>query len=78
MITAIFEQDFGFDTTTWNLGAETSFVELNTKIITPDQLQQAEQKINKFIANRTNVSVIRLTGAGDQTVPPEVNGSQVY
>ncbi|XP_037029165.1 alanyl-tRNA editing protein Aarsd1 [Bradysia coprophila] len=71
LITAIFEQDFGFDTTTWNLGSDTSFVELDTSNVTPDQLQKAEQKINKFIAEQTNVSVVRVSG-NEKEIPPEV------
>lgn len=71
LITAVFEQDFGFGTTTWNLGSDTSFVELNTNNITPDQLQKAEQKINKFIADQTNVSVVRVSG-DEKEIPPEV------
>lgn len=72
LITAVFEQDFGFNTTTWNLGSDTSFVELDTSNVTPDQLQKAERNINKFIAEQTNVSVVRVSG--DETeIPPEVN-----
>lgn len=72
MITAVFEQDFGFATTTWNLGSDTSFVELETSNVTTDQLQKAEQTINKFIAEQTNVSVVRVSG-DEKEIPPEVN-----
>lgn len=72
MITAVFEQDFGFATTTWNLGSDTSFIELDASNVTADQLQKAEQKINKFIAHQTNVSVVRVS-AGETEIPPEVN-----
>lgn len=71
LITAVFEQDFGFDTTTWSLGSETSFIELNTSNVSSDQLQRAERKMNKFIADQTTVSVVRVSG--DETrIPPEV------
>lgn len=77
LITAVFEQDFGFDTTTWNLGSETSFVELNTPNVTSDQLLEAEQKINRFIADQTNVSVVRV-GGDEKQIPPEVNSLIIF
>ncbi|KAJ6637663.1 Alanyl-tRNA editing protein Aarsd1 [Pseudolycoriella hygida] len=71
LITAVFEQDFGYDTTTWNLGSESSFVELNTPQVTSEELQKAEQKINKYIASQTKVTVVRVKG-DEKQIPPEV------
>lgn len=65
LVTAIFEQDYGFNTTAWYLGAETSFIELDTKTVTADQLRQAEQKCNQIIANGRRVTVISTDNEHD-------------
>lgn len=71
LITAIFEQDYHFNTTTWNLGAETSFIELDTKAVTVEQLRDAEAKINLIIALGRPVSVINTDK--EATLAPEVS-----
>lgn len=71
LITAIFEQDYKFNTTTWNLGTETSFIELDTKAVTVEQLREAEDKINLTIALGRPVSVI--TTEKDANLAPEVS-----
>lgn len=72
LISAIFEQDYGFNTTTWYLGLTASFIELDTKTITLEQLKTAERKVNSIIANGVNVSVINVVENGEN-VHAEVN-----
>lgn len=71
MITAIFEQDYNLNTTCWYLGAESSFIELDTKSISEHQLRDAEQKINQIIANGCPVTVVNVDAA-DQNVDADV------
>lgn len=73
LISAIFERDFGYNTTTWYLGLTTSFVELDSKTITAEQLKIAENKINSIIANGANVSVINVNSENNDKVPIEVS-----
>lgn len=57
LITAIFERDFGFDTKCWWLGTETSFIELDAKNLTQDDLNSVEKTTNQLIADAAVVSV---------------------
>lgn len=71
LITSIFEQDYNLNTTTWYLGAESSFIELDTKELTAHQLRSAEQRINHIIAEGCPVSVVNVD-AGEQNVSADV------
>lgn len=57
LITAIFERDFGFNTKCWWLGSETSFIELDAKTLSQDDLNSVEKTTNELIANAAGVSV---------------------
>lgn len=57
LITAIFERDFGYDTKCWWLGTETSFIELDAKNLTQDDLNSVEKTVNQLIADAAGVSV---------------------
>lgn len=57
LITALFEQEYQFDTKAWWLGSETSYIELGAKDITQEQLDSIEKICNDHIAAGKNVSV---------------------
>jgi len=51
LITAIAEQEFGFATTSWNLGDKVSSIELDTPTMSDEQMSQLEVKVNQLIMN---------------------------
>lgn len=58
LITAVAEQEFGFPTTSWNLGEETSFIELDApKGIKNEYLQDLESLVNEKIRQNLPVHV---------------------
>lgn len=58
LITAVAEQEFGFPTTSWNLGEETSFIELDApKGIKNECLQDLESLVNEKIRQNLPVHV---------------------
>lgn len=58
LITALFSRDFNFDTTSWWLGAESSYIELATKDVTKDQMNSIEEAANALIVEGREVSVV--------------------
>ncbi|XP_075155537.1 alanyl-tRNA editing protein Aarsd1-A [Haematobia irritans] len=58
LITDLFDKEFSYDTTSWWLGSETSFVELNTKhVISRDSLDLIETLANNIIREGKAVNV---------------------
>lgn len=58
LLSALFEQVYGYDTKSWWLGTDTSYIELDSKItITQEEIQAIEDKCNGFIAQAVPVSV---------------------
>lgn len=72
LISAVFSNDYGFTTTAWWLGVEVSYLELDTKVLTQEQVSDVEEKVNRFIANGVNVSVITIENS-EQDIPPQVS-----
>ncbi|XP_039959653.1 alanyl-tRNA editing protein Aarsd1-B [Bactrocera neohumeralis] len=65
LITALFDSEFKYDTTSWWLGTDTSYIELDTThLITRASLDLIEQKANELIREGREVSV--------QLVDPEI------
>lgn len=61
MISAIFEQSpYLFKTAAWYCGADSSFIEFDTKNITPQQLNEVEQRANEIIRNGNKVTVVAV------------------
>uniref|UniRef100_A0A1I8PYH8 Threonyl/alanyl tRNA synthetase SAD domain-containing protein n=1 Tax=Stomoxys calcitrans TaxID=35570 RepID=A0A1I8PYH8_STOCA len=58
LITDLFDKEFNYDTTSWWLGGETSFVELNTKhVISRESLDVIENLANNIIRQGKEVNV---------------------
>lgn len=57
LITAIFDREFGYSTKSWWLGSEDSFVDLDTKDVTKEQLVKVETICNQLIVDCTPVDV---------------------
>jgi len=57
LITAIADKIFGFATTSWWLGSEGSYIELDTKDISEEQLIELEAAVNEKIRGCAPVSV---------------------
>lgn len=58
LLSALFEQVYGYDTKSWWLGTETSYIELDSKLnITQEEIQAIEDKCNGFIAKALPVTV---------------------
>lgn len=58
LLSAIAESEkFGWETTSWWLGEETSYVELDNEQLTIEKVQQLEQIINENIRKGLNVQV---------------------
>lgn len=49
LVTAIISKEYGFETTSWNLGERLSFIELGTPEMSVDQMKQAEKIVNEKI-----------------------------
>lgn len=61
LITELFDTEFNYDTTSWWLGSETSYIELNTKhLISRDALDLIEEKANNIIREGREVNVVVL------------------
>lgn len=65
LLSAILEQKFNVATVSWYLGAETSYVQLNTPALSPEQLREAEDCINEHIAAGCAVSVQTIADVAD-------------
>ncbi|XP_054156494.1 alanyl-tRNA editing protein Aarsd1-B-like isoform X2 [Oppia nitens] len=57
LITAVAEQTYGLKTTSWNLGDEVSFIELDAKEVSDDTVRQLEELVNEKIRISAPVSV---------------------
>ncbi|XP_072741730.1 alanyl-tRNA editing protein Aarsd1 isoform X1 [Ciconia boyciana] len=60
LITAIAEQMFGFQTTSWELGRQRSVIELDTPSMTAEQVEALERSVNEKIRERVPVTVREL------------------
>ncbi|TMW49285.1 hypothetical protein DOY81_005641 [Sarcophaga bullata] len=61
LITELFDKEFNYDTTSWWLGSETSYIELNTKhLISKESLDLIEEKANNIIREGKEVNVVLL------------------
>ncbi|XP_055913720.1 alanyl-tRNA editing protein Aarsd1-A [Eupeodes corollae] len=58
LITALFSRDYNFDTTSWWLGADSSYIELATKDVTKEQLNAIEETANALIVEGREVSIV--------------------
>lgn len=79
LITAVLEQDCGWDTTAWYMGADTSYVHLNVASCDAERLRAAERKINAIIADGCPVSVetiadVSAVGADGEQVTRATRG----
>ncbi|BFZ22576.1 hypothetical protein BsWGS_25615 [Bradybaena similaris] len=66
LITALADHKFGFKTTSWNIGTDIVSIELDTPLITDEQLNEIEISANEKI--RDNVPVV-VTLYGDKSDP---------
>lgn len=58
LLSALFEQVYGYDTKSWWLGTDTSYIELDSKIpISEDQIRDIEEKCNGYIAQAVPITV---------------------
>ncbi|XP_030919983.1 alanyl-tRNA editing protein Aarsd1 [Geospiza fortis] len=60
LISAIAEQMFGFKTTSWELGRQRGVIELDTPVVTAEQVQALEESVNEKIRDRVPVTVREL------------------
>lgn len=59
LITALFDKEFKYDTTSWWLGSDTSYIELGTShLISRESLDLIEYKVNELIREGKAVSVL--------------------
>ena len=56
LVTAIALQKWGFETTSWGLGEQTSFLELGTPEVTPAMLAELEEAANEAVKAATRVT----------------------
>uniref|UniRef100_A0A182W0K5 Threonyl/alanyl tRNA synthetase SAD domain-containing protein n=1 Tax=Anopheles minimus TaxID=112268 RepID=A0A182W0K5_9DIPT len=57
LITAIFDREFKYNTRSWWLGTESSYIDLDAKDIDRDQLERVESICNQLIVDCTPVEV---------------------
>ena len=57
LISALFEKEFNYTTKAWWLGAESSYIEIDGKSITDDEMKKVEKMCNEFIAQALPVNV---------------------
>lgn len=57
LITAIFDREFGYNTKSWWLGTDDSYVDLDAKDVTKEQLEKVESICNQLIVDCTAVNV---------------------
>uniref|UniRef100_A0A8C3URX3 Alanyl-transfer RNA synthetases family profile domain-containing protein n=1 Tax=Catharus ustulatus TaxID=91951 RepID=A0A8C3URX3_CATUS len=60
LISAVAEQMFGFKTTSWELGRQRSVIELDTPLVTAEQVEALEKSVNEKIRDRVPVTVREL------------------
>ncbi|XP_053309907.1 alanyl-tRNA editing protein Aarsd1 [Spea bombifrons] len=61
LITAIADSLYGYKTTSWELGSQRSFIELNTPVMTPEQVYSIEKHVNQRIRECIPVIVRVIT-----------------
>ncbi|XP_065081399.1 alanyl-tRNA editing protein Aarsd1-A [Ochlerotatus camptorhynchus] len=83
LITAIFDREFGFGTKSWWLGTDDSYVDLDTKDVTKEQLEKVEKICNQLIVDCTAVDVtvyqpgdpvLQSDGTRTRGLPEDVSG----
>lgn len=57
LISALFEKEYNYNTRAWWLGAESSYIEIDGKNITEDEMRKIETMCNSFIAQALSVNV---------------------
>ena len=57
LITALFARDYNYDTTSWWMGTDSSYIELFTKDVTKKELNAIEESANALIVEGRKVSV---------------------
>ncbi|KAF5303349.1 hypothetical protein FQR65_LT08262 [Abscondita terminalis] len=57
LLSAIIETDYGFDTLSWYLGEQVSYIELDTPSFDSQQILETENKCNELIRSALNVTV---------------------
>lgn len=57
LVSAIIENKFGYETTSWELGKLRSHIELNCKKLTAEEMEWIETTANEIIRNNTPVNV---------------------
>lgn len=68
LLSALFEQVYNYDTKSWWLGTDTSYIELDNKApITQEHVQAIEDQCNAFIAQAIPVSVSVYPSLADVT-----------
>ncbi|XP_058062243.1 alanyl-tRNA editing protein Aarsd1-A isoform X1 [Anopheles bellator] len=71
LITAIFDRDLKYNTKSWWLGSESSYIDLDTNDVTPEQLETVEKICNELIADCTPVRV-KVYEADDPALKSDV------
>lgn len=66
LISALFETEHNYPTKAWWLGAESSYIEIDGKNITDDEMKRIERMCNEFIAKAVPVHV-KLFDSADST-----------
>ncbi|CAH2301984.1 alanyl-tRNA editing Aarsd1 [Pelobates cultripes] len=64
LVTAIADSLYGYKTTSWELGRQRSFIELDTPVVTVEQIDVIEKLVNQKIRERVPV-VVRLITTDD-------------
>lgn len=57
LISALFEKEFNYNTKAWWLGADSSYVEIDAKAITEEEMKRIEKLSNELIAKAVPVNV---------------------
>ena len=57
LISALFEKEFNYNTKAWWLGGESSYIELDNKNITEEEMKKIENMSNTYIAQAIPVNV---------------------
>lgn len=82
LITAIFEREFKIFTNSWWLGSDSSYIDLETRDLSKEQLERVEKVANELIAAQTPVTVslhelddpIMPLVRSNKQVPDDVSG----
>lgn len=58
LISALFEKEYNYNTRAWWLGVESSYIEIDGKDITDEEMKTIERLCNSFIAQSLPVNVL--------------------